>query len=180
VSFYSIIRLRDLNQDIVDNLLSPNAFDIRVSHPDVDGFEQAILEYRNLPVDLLKDGTTVYSAEEIKGVLDTDPIWSDTAPFSPPDPLEPIITNLSLPLINTEVSHTLQDGIAQFMIRNRDKVSTKVAFTSGESGTKYITLEAGAVLTLPDVNFTYGVTSFKTIYLQSGIVSTIEILELFT
>lgn len=179
MSKYSIVKVRDLNQDILETLLSPNAFDIRVSHPDAEGFKYGIVEYLNLPIDLLKNETPVYSAEEIKQILATDPIWSDTAPFPEVPPLRPKITNLSLPVVNTEVSHAFGDGFSRFMLRSRSKTDIKIAFRVGESGTDYFTLKAGAVLTLPDVDFEFGEITFDTIYLQSDKVSVVEIMELY-
>lgn len=84
-------------------------------------------------------------------------------------------TNLALPAINTEVSHALIDNLKQIIIRNRLLVDLKFSFTSGESGTEYTTLKGGAVLTLSDLDF-----NSKTIYIQSGTITTIEILELYT
>lgn len=87
----------------------------------------------------------------------------------------PLITNLSISSIDTEFSHALQSGIKGLIIRNRNKVDTKIAFASGESATNYITLRGGSVLSLMDLDFTS-----KTIYVQSGTISILEILELYT
>jgi len=83
------------------------------------------------------------------------------------------ITNLSLPVIDTEVAHALVANLKEIIIRNRDKAEIKFSFVLGESGTKYVTLNAGAVLSLDSLKFTG-----ETIYLQSPKVSTVEILEL--
>lgn len=84
-------------------------------------------------------------------------------------------TNLSLPTPNTEGSHLLEDGTSQLMIRSRDSKQLKIAFTSGESGTKYVTINPGAVLSLEGIYFVS-----TTVYLQSPEVTTVEILELYT
>lgn len=86
-----------------------------------------------------------------------------------------LITNLSLSTINTEFSHALQAGLKGLIIRNRDRADTKITFTSGESGTKYLTLKGGSVLSLNDLDF-----SSKTIYAQSDTISVLEIMELYT
>lgn len=85
------------------------------------------------------------------------------------------ITNLSLPDINTEVSHTLNANLKQLTIRSRSLATIKIAFTISESATKYLTLKAGAVLELNDLDF-----SSKIIYLQSGTITIVEIFELHT
>lgn len=85
------------------------------------------------------------------------------------------VTNLVLTTANTEYPHSLTDKVKQLMLRNRDSCSTKVAFNVGESGTTFVTVSTGAVLTLTDLDF-----SSKTLYIQStknG--SIIEILELY-
>ena len=85
-----------------------------------------------------------------------------------------LITNLSLPIINTEVGHSLQTGLKSLIIKNRMKAKTNIAFILTESSTNYLTLEGGAVLSLQEIDFTG-----KTIYLQSTAISTIEIVELY-
>lgn len=85
------------------------------------------------------------------------------------------ITNLSLPTINTEVGHSLQDGLKGLVVRSRVPSVLKFSFTSSESGTKYVTINKGAVLFLEGIEF-----SSKTIFLQSDKVTTVEILELYT
>jgi hypothetical protein len=87
----------------------------------------------------------------------------------------PLITNLSLPTINTEVSHVLQNGLHEITIRNRTEAELKISYVSGESGTKYLTINANCVHTLEGLKFTG-----KTIYIQSPSISTVEILELYT
>ena len=87
----------------------------------------------------------------------------------------PLITNLSLPTINTEVSHALQSGLSEVIIRNRSSDVLKMSFVSTQSGTIYLTIEAHCVLVLEGLKFTG-----KTIYIQSPAISTVEILELFT
>ena len=84
------------------------------------------------------------------------------------------ITNLSATPADTEVSLALQTNLKQLIIKNRDNAKTQISFTSTESGTNYITIHKGAVLTLGDLDFTG-----ETLYLQASSISTIEILELY-
>ena len=85
----------------------------------------------------------------------------------------PLITNLSISSTNTEFSHTLQNNLKKFVLRSRDKAELKVAFTATESGTNFIPVVAGAVLTLEGLNF-----SGKVLYIQSPKINTVEILEI--
>lgn len=87
----------------------------------------------------------------------------------------PLITNLAVTPANTEVSHSLQNGLKLLTLRNRSKKQTKVAFAVTESGTNYVTLEAGASWTISPIDFTS-----KALYVQSPAVSTLEILEVYT
>lgn len=54
------------------------------------------------------------------------------------------IFNISVPLANTEVSQQLPNDTKGFTIRNRENGKLKLAFTSGESGTNYITISPGS------------------------------------
>jgi len=86
------------------------------------------------------------------------------------------ITNLSIPIANTEISHVLQLNLKQLIVKARTNgAKLKVSFVVGESGTKYVTIYPGCVLTLTDLGF-----SASTLYIQSSKVSTVvEILELY-
>jgi len=86
-----------------------------------------------------------------------------------------LITNLSLPTINTEVSHSLQDGLRAIMIRSRVLAKIQVGFVATESGTNYVTVNAGTVFYLNEIEF-----ESSTIFLQSDTITTVEILELYT
>lgn len=83
------------------------------------------------------------------------------------------IVNLAL-LANVENSHSFTNNTIKFTIRNRSRVETKVAFNSGESDTKYLTLNAGCALELTNLDFTGNV-----LYVQSAQDSTLEIVELY-
>lgn len=85
----------------------------------------------------------------------------------------PKITNLVIGLAATEFSHVLNSNLRTLIIKARSRAELKIAFEVGESSTKYITISRGAVLTLNDLEF-----NSKTLYIQSDIAATIEILEL--
>ena len=86
------------------------------------------------------------------------------------------ITNLSLATANTEYSHTLQSGLKGLIVKARGDAMVKISFTATESGTKYITIPKGAVLTLDGLTFG-GIT----LYAQATKASEIlEILELYS
>ena len=98
---------------------------------------------------------------------------SGTTTIERPD--TPTITNLVVPTAGVEVSHVLQNNLFQVIIRSRVTASLQVSFVLGESGTKFITVPRGAVLTLNEINF-----NSRTLYIQSDTVTTVEILELHT
>ncbi len=83
------------------------------------------------------------------------------------------ITNLSLPVANNEVAHSLVASLKQLIIRSRNKKKIQFSFVVSESGTKFITLEAGATLALEGLLFTG-----ESLYLQSPNITTVEILEI--
>jgi len=85
------------------------------------------------------------------------------------------ITNLSLGVANTEYSHALQGGLKGLMVKSRGNSVVKISFTSGTSGTNYITIPKGAVLFLDDLTF-----SGITLYAQSNVIEIVEILELYS
>ena len=54
--------------------------------------------------------------------------------------------NVAIPLKDTEVSHALPASTKRFAIQNRGDAVIKLAYTVGESGTKYWTLFPGQPL----------------------------------
>lgn len=82
------------------------------------------------------------------------------------------VTNLSLPVISTEVSLTLQSNLKGVIIRSRTAANVQIAFVATESGTKYLTIPRGTSLSLDVLNFTG-----KTLYAQADKVTTLEIVE---
>lgn len=85
------------------------------------------------------------------------------------------ITNLSLPNANTEYSLALSLNLKMITIRSRLLATIKFSFTSGESGTKYITLKPGTVFSRDNLTL-----ASSTLYIQSNVdLNVIEILEFF-
>ena len=84
------------------------------------------------------------------------------------------ITNLAMATPSTEVSHAFTSNLKQVIIRSRTIANLQYSFTSGESGTKYITVKRGITLELVNLDFT-GVT----LYVQADKATTLEIQELF-
>lgn len=85
------------------------------------------------------------------------------------------ITNLTCTLANTEYSHALISNLKQLVFKARNTATLKISFTSGESGTKYITIYKGSMFTLGNMDLTS-----QTLYVQASIAGTIvEILETY-
>ena len=86
---------------------------------------------------------------------------------------DPIVENVSIPLADTEVSHALPTGTKRFLLKLRGVAILKLAYSSGNSGTTFITL--------------YGRTFYReerigsattTLYMQSPTASqTVEIVS---
>jgi len=57
--------------------------------------------------------------------------------------VSPTIYNLTLTNANTEYSQTLPSNTTKYVIQCRSDDDIKMSFTSGESGTKYITIHGG-------------------------------------
>ncbi len=58
----------------------------------------------------------------------------------------PTIYNVTVPLANTEVSVALSANTKKFLFRVRGRAKANLAFTSGSSGTTYITVPVGTCL----------------------------------
>lgn len=82
------------------------------------------------------------------------------------------ITNLSVG--TSEVSHALQVGLRTLLIRSRTKAELYIAFVSGESSTKYLTIPKGTTLTLTDLEF-----DSKTLYIRADQSNDVEIVETY-
>lgn len=86
------------------------------------------------------------------------------------------ITNLVLTTSGVEQSLVLNNNLRGIIIRSRDLSTLQLAFVSGESSTKYLTIKPRAVLSLEDLEF-----ATSTLYIQADSDNTIvEILELYS
>lgn len=70
------------------------------------------------------------------------------------------IFNVSAPTANTEVSQALPAGTKRFILRARNRSQLQISYTSGQTGSLYMTIRPGAVF--EDQNF----YSTQTIYFQ--------------
>lgn len=84
----------------------------------------------------------------------------------------PTIYNVSVPLAATEVSQALSAGVKRFTIKVRGNSTLQLAFTSGQSGTNYISIPFGCTYTEDGLNFS-GTLYFQTVKASQ----TVEILE---
>ena len=73
---------------------------------------------------------------------------------------------------NTEFSQALTDNTKQLLLRCRGDAKIQFTFVSGESGTKYITLEGRAVYQVSSLNLTS-----KTLYMQADAASQVIEIE---
>lgn len=77
------------------------------------------------------------------------------------------IFNVTATLANTEYSQALPADTKEFLIKNRTNGNMKLAFTSGQSGTLYMSIPCGAVYA--NTNF----YSSQTLYFQVDKAATI-------
>lgn len=86
----------------------------------------------------------------------------------------PNIVNTSIPLAGTEVSQAITDNTKRLEIRSRNlNANLQFAFTAGQSGTNFITINAGSTLSIDGLDLVSA-----TLYIQSDKAgNTVEILE---
>lgn len=84
----------------------------------------------------------------------------------------PLVENLAMPLANTEYSYAAASNLKRITIKSRNHSVLKVAYTSGESGTIYITLAPGSVYEEINIDGTF------TLYVQASKPN--EVLEIVT
>lgn len=77
------------------------------------------------------------------------------------NPTTPTIYNVSALVAGTEYSQVLTSSTKMFTIRVRGLANLKLAYISGESGTKYITIPRGTSRSVGEVNFS-GTLYFQT------------------
>ena len=59
----------------------------------------------------------------------------------------PTIFNIALGTTDTEQSQALPSNTKQFLIKTRNNTELKISYTSGQSGTNFITIKRNAVFT---------------------------------
>lgn len=86
--------------------------------------------------------------------------------------VNPTIYNLSAPAANTEVSQALPANTKKLLIRCRGNARVQFTFTSGQSGTNFVTISSGSMYA-QDLLLLNSIT----LYLQTNLPSqTVEIL----
>ena len=86
----------------------------------------------------------------------------------------PTITNVTTPTAGTEFSHALAVGTKRFKVQIRGKSKIQLTYTSGASGTNYITVWPGNVYEEDSLDLSGGAT----LYMQTTKTGeTVEILE---
>lgn len=87
-------------------------------------------------------------------------------------PTTPVITNIAIPLANTEQSYALPADTKRFIVRVRGNAKIQVAYAALQSGTNFLTIAPGNVYEETDVKVNL------TIYFQSNKASeTLEVLS---
>lgn len=87
-----------------------------------------------------EDGTVNGTRHVIKVNSDLELVTREASTAS-----TPTIYNVSVPLANTEVSQSLPSNTKKFLLKVRNNGSElKLAFTSGQSGTNYLSINKGA------------------------------------
>lgn len=86
----------------------------------------------------------------------------------------PLIINIPLPDANTEESYTFLAATKRFRIQLRGSATLKVAFTSGDSGTTFLTIYPGDCFEESDLGLLAGLT----LYFQSS--KPAEVLEILS
>ena len=86
------------------------------------------------------------------------------------------VTNVSIGAgqIGVEQSLALQSNVKQLIIKTRGTGVIQFTFTSGQSGTSFLTIHGNAAATLTNLDFTG-----TTLYFQVDRVDTVEIMELY-
>jgi hypothetical protein len=84
------------------------------------------------------------------------------------------ITNLTLTSANTEYSYTVPENTFKVQFKCRTSFDVKYSYTSGESGTTYVTLPSGATYWDDNIN------TSSTIYFQSATAGVVMEIQVWT
>jgi hypothetical protein len=122
------------------------------------------------------DGSGTYLDINADGSINTKPVGttaiSGTVSTSPSLKITPTIANLSVPTSGVEQSYALPASTREFMLKARGFSTVQFAYTSGDSGTDYISLPPGCIFTDKDLP-----TSVTIYYQTSKSGETVEVLS---
>lgn len=116
-------------------------------------------------IDIPYDGTVkyIFNEQEKKFVVVPAADVSVDVDFTPATGQDPGIINLSLVTAATEGSIVLPQDAVRFILKARNNSKLQFSFTSGQSGTTFITVRKGSI----HVEEGLALTSSKTIYIQA-------------
>lgn len=116
----------------------------------------------------LGDGTALFTSTSFNGKIGLDVSIIDS-----PTVATPIITNITIGVVNTQFSHSFNANTKRYVFRARNGGKVNFSFISGNTGSEYITLRGGAIYTEDDMKNNGALT----IYFQVNKADIIEILE---
>ena len=128
---------------------------------------EVIIDHTNDSI-RLGDGTNLITA-----TVDGSKVGLDVNILNTPTVTTPIITNITYGTINSEQSHLFNTNTKRFLVRVRGSAKMNISFTSGQTGSNYITLHSGNIYTENDI-ITGGTLR---LYFQANNTGTVEILE---
>lgn len=73
----------------------------------------------------------------------------------------PVLANIAVPVADTELAHTLQANLKKILIKARGSSKVQFCFTSGESGSKFVTIPAGCSYLEDNLNISSGTLYFQ-------------------
>lgn len=113
----------------------------------------------------LGDGTTLFTSHTVGPSTGLDVyVIGGSISVTVNGVLTPTITNISIPLLGVEQSHTFSSTTKRFSIKLRDTASLKYSYTLGQSGTNYVTVPVGCELTEDNL----ALAGSLTIYFQTN------------
>lgn len=142
--------------------------ELRVSATISPGGTEVIIDHTNDSI-RLGDGTSFLTSTTVSGdigldvnIINSSPI-PVTATVNINQPGSPAILNVSAPVSGTEYSFTLPTDTGEFRIRSRSNGKIQFAYTSGQSGTTFLSVPPGSSRTVNNLDL----TSSLTVYFQS-------------
>jgi len=74
--------------------------------------------------------------------------------------VSPVVTNIPVASSGTETSFVFPVGTKKIFMKVRDNARLQLSFTSGQSGTNYVTIPPGANYCEPSLNLTSSLTAY--------------------